>query len=71
MRIKEIICQSRRDFKAVFECEHCNKIENITGYDDSYYHEKVVPALICKNCGKKANENYRPLSTKYDDNLQL
>ena len=71
MKIKEITSQSRRDFKAIYECEHCKHIENGNGYDDSYFHQNVIPNKICKKCGKKADENYRPLATKYPDYQQV
>ena len=31
MRIKEILWQNRRDFKAVYECEHCGYSEKVQG----------------------------------------
>lgn len=45
MRIKEIISQHRRDFKAIFECEHCGYTETKSGYDDANYHQNVIPIL--------------------------
>lgn len=71
MRIKEIIQQSRRDFTAIYECEHCEDTYEGTGYDDTYFHAHVIPAKECKKCGKKADENYRPLATKYPDYQQV
>lgn len=72
MRIIEIISQMRRDFSALFECEHCKQTETIKGcYDDSYFHQKVIPKMKCKNCGKKSDENYRSLQTKYPDGMQI
>jgi hypothetical protein len=71
MRIVEITSQSRRDFRALFQCEHCEKYETLNGYDDEYFHRKVVPEMICKNCGNKADKNYRPLTTKYPDGMQI
>lgn len=62
MRIKEKINQSRRDFKAVYECEHCGHEEIDRGYDDHYFHEKVIPEMVCKKCGKKADPK-SPTST--------
>lgn len=67
MKIKEIISQHRRDFIAVYECEHCGHIEKGSGYDDKYFHETVVPTMQCKGCGEAATGNYRPLTTKYPD----
>ena len=71
MRIVEITSQMRRDFRAIFECEHCKKCETLNGYDDTYFHQKVIPEMKCKECGKKADENYRPLATKYDDSITI
>lgn len=65
MRIEKMLWQHRRDFKAIFKCEHCEKQEEKTGYDDAYFHEKVIPDMECKNCGKKAGEGYIPRATKY------
>lgn len=67
MRIKQIVNQNRRDFLAIYICEHCNFEAKGEGYDDSYFHQKVIPDMICKQCGKKADHNYRPLTTKYND----
>lgn len=65
MRIKKIISQYRRDFQAVYECEHCGYTVQGWGYDDDNFHENVIPNKVCAHCGKKADENYRPLNTKY------
>ncbi len=67
MKIKKIISQHRRDFRAVYECEHCGHEYEGSGYDDSHFHKNVIPDMTCKNCGKKAAEDYRPLATKYPD----
>jgi len=71
MRIKEILNQYRRDFTAVYECEHCHHTITSSGYDDAYFHANVVPSIICTACGKKAEANYRPLTTKYDEGEQV
>lgn len=71
MKIVDIISQTRRDFRAIFECEHCKKCEILSGYDNSYFHQKVIPEMKCKNCGEKSDESYRPLCTKYPDGVQL
>lgn len=71
MKIEKILNQNRRDFTAIFKCEHCNESEKMGGYDDSYFHQEVIPKMICKNCGKKADLNYRPLSTKYADGVTV
>ena len=71
MRIKEITHQHRRDFTAVYECEHCGYTKTGSGYDDAYFHNTVVPNMVCPACGKKAGENYRPLTTKYPEGMQV
>jgi ribosomal protein L37AE/L43A len=65
MKIKEITEQSRRDFTAIYVCEHCNTEEKGYGYDDDNFHRNVIPRMPCKKCGKTANEDYRPMGTKY------
>lgn len=66
MRIKKIISQYRRDFKAILECEHCGHEDKLdTGYDDDNYHKNVIPKFECPVCGKIAPEDYRTLTTKY------
>ena len=69
MKIKEIIWQSRRDFSAIFECEHCGAEEKHNGYDDANFHSNVIPDLACKKCGKKAKDTYRPMATKYPEGM--
>lgn len=71
MRIKEIKHQHRRDFTALFECEHCGATYETLGYDDEYFHKNVIPRMICQQCGKKAPDSYRPLATKYPEGMQL
>jgi len=70
MKIKEILNQSRRDFRADYECEHCGHIEkNKSGYDDTHFHQNVIPKMKCTNCGKVSPEGYRPLTTKYEEHV--
>jgi ribosomal protein L37AE/L43A len=65
MQIKIIESQNRRDFYAIYKCEHCGHEKRGSGYDDDNYHENVIPAMKCEECGKTAADNYRPLGTKY------
>ena len=67
MKIKEIISQHRRDFTAIYICEHCEAEVTSTGYDDAYFHATVIPKMKCPDCGKIAGDNYRPLTTKYSE----
>lgn len=71
MRIKTIISQHRRDFTADYECEHCNHVERMSGYDDYNFHCNVIPKMVCKKCGETADKNYRPLATKYPEGYQI
>lgn len=66
MKIKEITSQNRRDFHAIYECEHCDHEKEGSGYDDDNFHENVIPNMECPKCGKKAKDEYRPLKTKYE-----
>lgn len=65
MRIKEIESQHRRDFVAVYECEHCGATKRASGYDDENFHDRVVPAMRCESCEQSAGDGYRPLATRY------
>ncbi len=65
MKIKTIKSQSRRDFSAIYECEHCGHEKQARGYDDDNFHRNVIPAMKCEKCGKAAGDDYRPLATKY------
>jgi len=67
MKIKKILSQARRDFKAVYECEHCGATHEDVGYDDRHFHASVVPDMACKKCGKKASGDYVARATKYPD----
>lgn len=70
MKIKKIAYQHRRDFKAIHECESCGAL---TGeewdYDDRNFHDNVIPAKVCKKCGKSRNDlgiTAEPTPTKHD-----
>ncbi len=65
MKIKEITWRNRRDFEAIYECEHCGNEKIGGGYDDDNFHRNVIPKIRCEKCGKIAAENYKPLATKY------
>jgi len=69
MKIKEIISQHRRDFIAIFQCEHCDAEYEKCGYDDANFHNNVIPQFECRECGEKAADNYRPLTTKYPEGM--
>jgi hypothetical protein len=71
MRIVEIISQHRRDFKASYECEHCQARVTGSGYDDDNFHNNVIPQMACGKCKKTSSLTYRPLTTKYPEGTQL
>ena len=47
MKIKTIKSQNRRDFHAVYECEHCGATTESYGYDDDNFHRNVIPDMVC------------------------
>lgn len=65
MKIKQILQQHRRDFTAIYECEHCGHTLKDSGYDDSNFHHYVIPATPCPECKKTASSEYAPMTTKY------
>ena len=69
MKIKMIISQNRRDFIAIYECDHCKHEVEGYGYDDANFHQNVIPNMACGSCGKKAGSNYRALTTKYPEGM--
>lgn len=71
MRIKEMVSQHRRDFRAIFICEHCDSEESCSGYDDAYFHNNVIPKMKCKQCGLAAADTYEPQATKYPDGMVI
>lgn len=71
MKIKTIESQNRRDFIAIYECEHCGHTEKGYGYDDANFHQNVIPNMKCSSCGEKSPDNYRPLQTKYPEGYHI
>lgn len=67
MKIKKILSQHRRDFRAIYECEHCGHEYEGSGYDDAYFHEAVIPNRKCPACKEVAPKSYRPLAPKRPD----
>ena len=68
MKIKIIKSRSRRDFEAVYECDHCGYTKEGYGYDDANFHNNVIPKIKCEKCGKTSGNDYKPLTTKYGEN---
>ena len=71
MKIKTLLSQHRRDFTAIYVCEHCGYEETRSGYDDANFHRNVIPNMECRECGQKAPDDYRPLETKYPEHMTL
>lgn len=67
MKIHKIVNQHRRDFTAIYVCEHCNFKRKGTGYDDAYFHNNVIPYMPCENCGNPSPLGYKPRATRYTD----
>ena len=51
-----------RDLYGVIKCEHCGVSDKLSGgYDDSHWHNNVLPAFHCKACGmNRAGERASP-----------
>ena len=65
MRITKLFNRIRRDFEAIYECEHCQFTTAGYGYDDANFHQHIIPNRVCPKCKKKSPSNYEPLSPKY------
>ncbi len=52
MKIKEWLDQIRNDFWCTYECEHCgHETGKSSGYNDANFHDNVIPAKYCPECG--------------------
>ena len=71
MKIKKIVSQNRRDFTAIYECEHCGHTTKSGGYDDAYFHKEVIPTMLCEKCKKVSPSDYAPKATKYAEGFQV
>jgi C4-type Zn-finger protein len=57
MFIQKVLTQYNNDFTATMECEHCGSTEHLGyGYNDEFFHSKVIPAIMCNICGKSSND---------------
>ena len=71
MKLLRKLDQNRRDFKGEYQCEACQftKIDaSLCSYDDDYYHNNVIPATKCEQCGKSTKDLGLPnerMATKY------
>ena len=71
MRILSISSQSRRDFTATYVCQHCGAEKIGRGYDDAFFHERVIPSMVCDRCGKAGSSDYVPQETKYPEGMNI
>lgn len=55
MHVKKKTSQDRRDFRAIYQCQHCDHEVEAYGYDDANFHQNVIPAIECPECGKTAD----------------
>lgn len=53
MYLKAKTYQSRRDFRGIFACNHCDHEHEEWGYDDANFHHNVIPDMTCPDCGEK------------------
>jgi C4-type Zn-finger protein len=77
MRITRSYDFYRRDFTADMECEQCGHEEKkVSCYDDSYFHNNVIPSMKCKSCGETSlSKDTGQLQTRtiprYDDSVVM
>lgn len=74
MKIKKLISQHRRDFRAIYVCENCGHEKKGYGYDDRRFHDEVIPAIKCEQCGKSREDmgiKSEPTPTKYPEGYQI
>lgn len=53
----------------IYECEHCGHTEEKGGYDDTYFHQTVIPGMTCSDCGKKVGKDYKARVPKYPNRM--
>jgi len=71
MKIKNIISRNRRDFHAIYVCEHCSAEHKSYGYDDAHFHQNVIPNMTCDACGEKSPDNFEPEQPRYPEGMQV
>lgn len=69
MYIETILDRIRRDIKIIIKCEHCDYSFETWGYDDTHYHNVVVPNMECPQCKAKASGIYKPRTPRYPDEV--
>ena len=71
MIIKKILTRNRRDFTAIYACEHCADEHEGYGYDDTNFHESVMPDMKCKKCGKSQEVEQAAMQPRHPENLSV
>lgn len=62
MKIFKINSQSTTAFLADLICEYCGNVKiNVLGYDDDFFHEKIMPIMKCEKCGSKTRNKGKQL----------
>lgn len=58
MKLYEKTWQHRYDFDGVLQCEFCGMFQTLKhGYDDSNFHNNVIPAIKCLACDKRSTDS--------------
>jgi hypothetical protein len=53
MKIINLKSSIGRDLYGTLQCEHCDSLQELVGgYDDSHWHDRVLPAFHCATCGR-------------------
>ncbi len=71
MRIKKILRRHRRDFFAIYQCEHCDHKSEGSGYDDSNFHDYVVPEMKTPACGEVSPDSYAPRAANFAEHTVI
>lgn len=70
MKIISLRDGNGRDLYGMIQCEHCNVEDKLSGgYNDSFWHDKVLPAFHCKSCGKNRNGELKSDETTKQNEL--
>lgn len=56
MKIKAILFRGAAFNTVVFECEHCHDTVQGNDYRDKDMAVKTISKMLCKKCGKQAND---------------
>jgi len=58
---------NRNDGPLLIRGSACENDEVDEARAESHFHKNVIPDMKCENCGKTAGSDYRPLTTKYPE----